>query len=60
MAGVTSLSLERARVPLVMGQGGSPAGLVVLKPGSSFIAGTEARPGWRLCFAFKGINFHSR
>lgn len=60
IAGVTSTSLEWTRVPLVRVQGGSPAGLVVLKPGSSFIAGTEAWPGWGPCFAFNGINFHSR
>jgi len=57
--GVTSPPLEWTRVPLVMVQGGSPASLVVLEPGSSFIARTEAWPGWRQGSRFIALGVYS-
>ena len=57
--GVTSPPLEWTRVPLIMVQGGSPASLVVLDPGSSFIARTEAWPGWRQGPRFIALGVYS-
>jgi len=57
--GVTSLPLEWTFFPLTAPQGDTPAGLIVLKPGSSFSARTETWPGWRSGTRFIALGVYS-